>query len=55
MKRLVVCCDGTWNSLEMECPTNVVKFIEACETVGDDGIPQLLYYDAGHWDQGWPC
>lgn len=47
MKRLVVCCDGTWNSLNMQCPTNVVKLIEACKVVAADGTPQLLYYDSG--------
>ncbi len=47
MKRLVVCCDGTWSSLDMECPTNVVKLMEACKITAADGTPQLLYYDSG--------
>ena len=30
MKKIVLCCDGTWNSADQEsngvpCPTNVVK------------------------------
>ena len=30
MKRLIICCDGTWNRADQEhegvpCPTNVVK------------------------------
>lgn len=47
MKRLVVCCDGTWNSLEMECPSNVVKLSQACQAIATDGVPQVVYYDEG--------
>ena len=46
MKRLIVCCDGTWNSLE-KSPTNVVKLAQACRTVASNGIRQLIYYDEG--------
>ena len=46
-KRLIVCCDGTWNSLEMECPTNVVKLSQACKPMAADGMPQILYYEEG--------
>lgn len=47
VKRLIVCCDGTWNSLGMACPTNVVKFSQACKPIAADGTPQILYYDEG--------
>jgi uncharacterized protein (DUF2235 family) len=47
MKRLVVCCDGTWQKLTSEYPTNVVKILQAIKSIGDDGIPQLVYYSEG--------
>jgi uncharacterized protein (DUF2235 family) len=51
MKRLVLCCDGTWNSADQEhdhvpCPTNVVKIgFRIAKRDGD--IPQIIYYDQG--------
>lgn len=47
MKRLIVCCDGTWNTPEMICPTNVVKIAQAIPDVGNDQIPQIVFYDEG--------
>lgn len=47
MKRLVVCCDGTWNTPEMESPTNVVRMAQAVYPRGRDGCLQLVYYDEG--------
>jgi hypothetical protein len=29
MKRLVVCCDGTWQNLTNLCPTNIVKLSQS--------------------------
>lgn len=52
MKRLVLCCDGTWNSADKEddggkpCVTNVVE-IAFRIAKRDGGIPQVLYYDQG--------
>lgn len=51
MKRLILCCDGTWNSADQEkngapCPTNVVK-LGYRVAKRDGGIPQLIYYDQG--------
>ena len=46
-KRLVVCCDGTWNQLGSQYYTNVVKTAQAVESYGDDGTPQLVFYDEG--------
>ena len=46
-KRLVVCCDGTWNTPEMESPTNVVRLARNLLPRGRDGLPQLLHYDKG--------
>ena len=51
MKRLVVCCDGTWNKADQAsngqpCPTNVVKL--AYRVAKRDGaIPQIVFYDQG--------
>lgn len=51
VKRLIVCCDGTWNRVDQEtdgtlCPTNVVKI--AFRIAKRDGaIPQIIYYDQG--------
>ena len=45
MKRLIVCCDGTWNSAEQEdngvsSPTNVVKIYNAIADIDSKGIRQ---------------
>ena len=51
MKRLVIFCDGTWNSADQAnnsepCPTNVVKM--AMRVAKQDGaIPQIIYYGQG--------
>jgi uncharacterized protein (DUF2235 family) len=51
MKRLVLCCDGTWNKPDEEkngqpVPTNVVRL--AYRVAKSDGaIPQITYYDLG--------
>ncbi|NBV44143.1 MAG: DUF2235 domain-containing protein [Planctomycetia bacterium] len=47
MKRLVVCCDGTWQSVENTCPTNVLKLAQAIETKDLDDNPQIVFYDSG--------
>ena len=51
MKRLVVCCDGTWNSADQQregvaCPTNVVRLAyRVAKRAGP--VPQIVYYDQG--------
>jgi uncharacterized protein (DUF2235 family) len=47
MKRLIVCCDGTWQNLDREYPTNVVKITQAIKTVDSRNIHQVLYYSEG--------
>jgi uncharacterized protein (DUF2235 family) len=61
MKRLVLCCDGTWNRADQEdagkpCPTNVIKIAyrlakEAKDPKDPEGknppIQQIIYYDQG--------
>ncbi|GAB91471.1 DUF2235 domain-containing protein [Gordonia rhizosphera] len=44
-KRLVVCCDGTWNTFGQKNPTNVVKIGKAVRVGVRDGVeqPKPLY------------
>lgn len=55
-KRLIVCCDGTWNEPDEKVdkdptdepePTNVLKTARGIAPVDGHGIPQVVYYDAG--------
>jgi uncharacterized protein (DUF2235 family) len=49
-RRLIVCCDGTWQDLEQKCPTNVVKMtqaIQALDNTKENHIHQIIYYDEG--------
>lgn len=47
MKRIIVLCDGTWNSASDEYPTNVVKLREALAEKDAEGNTQKPFYDAG--------
>ncbi|MEW6495923.1 MAG: DUF2235 domain-containing protein [Cyanobacteriota bacterium] len=47
MKRLIVCCDGTWQQLTSPYPSNVVKLAQAVKPLASDGIPQIVFYDEG--------
>ncbi len=48
MKRIIICCDGTWNEpFESDSPTNVVKTVRAICPVDEAEIPQVVYYDTG--------
>ena len=51
MKRLIVCCDGTWQSQNNKVATNVLKIAQGVKTTGEDErgneIAQILYYDQG--------
>ncbi len=52
MKRIVLCCDGTWNSADQEkngvpCPTNVVKLGYRIAKRDPAGVAQIVYYDQG--------
>lgn len=50
-KRLIVCCDGTWNepseSPIEQSPTNVFKLSQAIPAHDRQGIPQLVSYFRG--------
>jgi uncharacterized protein (DUF2235 family) len=52
MKRLIVFCDGTWNTPDQKdrgvvCPTNVVKLRNLVELDAPNAVGQLPYYDKG--------
>ncbi len=57
MKRIVIFCDGTWNTPDKTekgktCQTNVVKMANALCSLSKDGNEQLLYYDTGIGSEG---
>lgn len=52
MKRIVVCCDGTWNTPDknkdgVPLQTNVVKIAQAVKPVSDFAVRQLTCYNTG--------
>ena len=46
-KKLAVFCDGTWQDLRCEFPTNVVRLARSVSHHDPDGTPQIVYYDEG--------
>ena len=51
-RRLVICCDGTWNIPDRKdrgkvSPSNVAKIALAVTPRGRDGSEQLVFYDKG--------
>lgn len=51
-KRIIICCDGTWNTPDQkdggqEVPTNVVKFARAVNPLAKDGTVQIVFYNQG--------
>ncbi|WP_124552182.1 DUF2235 domain-containing protein [Methylophilus methylotrophus] len=52
MRKLIVCCDGTWNNLNQSelgvpTPTNVVKLFYSLAKEDSNGIKQIAYYHPG--------
>lgn len=47
MKRLVVCCDGTWQRLYGGALTNVALTARAVAARDASGVAQIVYYSAG--------
>lgn len=52
MKKLIVCCDGTWNSIDQEqngvpIPTNVAKLYFSLLPADTQNTAQLRYYNPG--------
>jgi uncharacterized protein (DUF2235 family) len=46
-KRLIVCCDGTWNRADQPAPTNVRKLCVAIDETDDLPVPQQVKYEPG--------
>lgn len=47
-RKLVVCCDGTWNMPNQPgAPTNVVKMVRAIRPLDDAGASQIVHYHPG--------
>ncbi|MEH2433806.1 MAG: DUF2235 domain-containing protein [Nostoc sp.] len=47
MKRIVICCDGTWQQLTSIYPSNVVKLAQSVKPIASDGVTQIIFYDEG--------
>jgi uncharacterized protein (DUF2235 family) len=52
MKRIIVCCDGTWNRPDQVhggdiCASNVTKIARCILPADDKGTEQLVFYDKG--------
>jgi uncharacterized protein (DUF2235 family) len=52
MKKLIVCCDGTWNTQDEKdeghpCPTNVTKIARALLPLDSKGTLQMVHYERG--------
>jgi uncharacterized protein (DUF2235 family) len=53
-RKLIVCCDGTWNEPYQEgAPTNVVKMVRAIRPVDAQGVPQIIFYHPGVGTGNW--
>lgn len=57
MKKIVIFCDGTWNTPDEEenglpCATNISKMALATSDASKDGTAQLMYYDVGIGTEG---
>lgn len=57
MKRLIVCCDGTWNTpdqdeFELPSPTNVIRLRNALALSDDAKREQRIYYHTGVGTEG---
>jgi len=47
-RRLVVCCDGTWNNADGgEAATNVVRMARCVKPTASNGAAQIVYYHPG--------
>ena len=54
MKKIIICCDGTWNKPDQKSnkfnvrkPTNITKLSRALKTTCDNKEAQVCYYDTG--------
>jgi uncharacterized protein (DUF2235 family) len=50
----VLCCDGTWNTADQKCPTNVTKLVLGIADRDGQGMEQRVFYHrgvgTGPWD-----
>jgi len=53
MKRIVICCDGTWNRADQKFATNVVKLRNALKLTSSQGVKQMPYYLDGVGTKSW--
>jgi uncharacterized protein (DUF2235 family) len=42
-KRLIICCDGSWQESAGTYPSNVVKFAQSIKYIAEDQIPQIVF------------
>jgi uncharacterized protein (DUF2235 family) len=52
VKRIVICCDGTWNRPDQvhngqTCASNVTKLARCIPPVDSHGVEQMVFYDKG--------
>lgn len=47
MKRIAIFCDGTWNRMSAEQPTNVLLSAQLVLPADSSGVAQVTYYDEG--------
>jgi uncharacterized protein (DUF2235 family) len=52
-KRLIICCDGTWNTAQQPSPTNIKKICDAIATKDHAGTKQDPYYIPGVGVKRW--
>ncbi|RBM21088.1 hypothetical protein DI005_12195 [Prauserella sp. PE36] len=52
-KRLVVLCDGTWNTLTQRSPSNVARLKAFIAPAGEDGVKQQCRYVEGVGTKPW--
>ena len=57
-KRLIVCCDGTWNTADQgiagnPSPTNVTKLALSIASEDSSGVRQCVYYHSGVGTSRW--
>ena len=57
-KRLIVCCDGTWNTADQAIagnpsPTNVTKLALSIASEDSSGVRQCVYYHSGVGTSRW--
>ncbi|MDA0350516.1 MAG: DUF2235 domain-containing protein [Verrucomicrobia bacterium] len=47
MRRLIVCCDGSWRKLGSKYPSNVIKLAQAVKRRDGQKVAQVVYYREG--------